>query len=105
MFKLISLLTLFFLIAKNSLAINQDVYEKAKIKAKAEIFKISEIDNFINFLNSYSSNSTIILATSKDIGKPGPLIDKLISEKGNSLHCPLVIINGNLEDKEIEKII
>ena len=31
MFKLISLLTLFFLIAKNSLAINQDVYEKAKI--------------------------------------------------------------------------
>ena len=31
MFKLISLLTLFFLIAKNSLANNQDVYEKAKI--------------------------------------------------------------------------
>ena len=31
MFKLISLLTLFFSIAKNSLAINQDVYEKAKI--------------------------------------------------------------------------
>ena len=60
---------------------------------------------FINFLNSYSSNSTIVLATSKDIGKPGPLIDKLIYEKGNSLHCPLVIINGNLEDKEIEKII
>jgi len=29
----------------------------------------------------------------------------LIYEKGNSLHCPLVIINGNLEDKEIEKII
>ena len=79
--------------------------KKARIKAKAEIFKISEIDNFINFLNSYSSNSTIILATSKDIGKPGPLIDKLIYEKGNSLHCPLVIINGNLEDKEIEKII
>tara|TARA_B100000900_G_scaffold384166_1_gene372771 strand:+ start:2014 stop:2493 length:480 start_codon:yes stop_codon:yes gene_type:complete len=81
------------------------IYNKSKIKAKTEIFKINEIDEFINFLNSYSSNSTIILATSKDIGKPGPLIDKLIYEKGNSLHCPLVVINGNLEDKEIEKII
>ena len=81
------------------------IFEQSKIKAKTEIFKISEIDDFIYFLNSYSSNSTIILATSKDIGKPGPLIDKLIYEKGNSLHCPLVIINGNLEDKEIEKII
>ena len=81
------------------------IFKQSKIKAKTEIFKISEIDEFINFLNSYSSNSTIILATSKDIGKPGPLIDKLIYEKGNSLHCPLVIINGNLEDKEIEKII
>ena len=55
--------------------------------------------------NKYSSNSTVVLATSKDIGKPGPLIDKLIYEKSNSLHCPLVIINGNLEDKQIEKII
>ena len=55
--------------------------------------------------SKYKDNSTIILATSKDIGKPGPLIDKLIYEKSNSLHCPLVIINGNLEDKEIEKII
>jgi hypothetical protein len=81
------------------------IFKKSKIKAKSEIFKINEIDDFINFLNSYSSNSTIVLATSKDIGKPGPLIDKLIYEKGNSLHCPLVIINGNLEDKEIEKII
>ena len=81
------------------------IFKTSKIKAKSEIFKISEIDDFINFLNSYSSNSTIVLATSKDIGKPGPLIDKLIYEKGNSLHCPLVIINGNLEDKEIEKII
>ena len=81
------------------------IFKTSKIKAKSEIFKISEIDDFINFLNSYSSNSTIVLATSKGIGKPGPLIDKLIYEKGNSLHCPLVIINGNLEDKEIEKII
>jgi hypothetical protein len=81
------------------------IFKTSKIKAKSEIFKINEIDDFINFLNSYSSNSTIVLATSKDIGKPGPLIDKLIYEKGNSLHCPLVIINGNLEDKEIEKII
>ena len=76
-----------------------------KIKAKSEIFKYNEIDEFISFLNKYSSNSTIILATSKDIGKPGPLIDKLIYEKSNSLHCPLVIINGNLDDKDIEKII
>ena len=81
------------------------IFEQSKIKAKTEIFKISEIDDFINFLNSYSSNSTIILATSKDIGKPGPLIDKLIYEKRNTLHCTLVIITGNLEDKEIEKII
>ena len=77
----------------------------SKIKAKSEIFKYNEIDEFISFLNKYSSNSTIILATSKDIGKPGPLIDKLIYEKSNSLHCPLVIINGNLDDKDIEKII
>ena len=81
------------------------ILNSSKIKAKSEIFKYNEIDEFINFLNKYSSNSTIVLATSKDIGKPGPLIDKLIYEKSNSLHCPLVIINGNLEDKQIEKII
>ena len=81
------------------------ILDRSKIKAKSEIFKYNEIDEFINFLNKYSSNSTVVLATSKDIGKPGPLIDKLIYEKSNSLHCPLVIINGNLEDKQIEKII
>ena len=81
------------------------ILKKSKIKANAEIFKINEIDNFIEFLNKYSSNSTIILATSSDIGKPGPLIDKLIYEKNNSLLCPLVVINGNLQDEEIEKII
>jgi len=57
------------------------IFKKLKIKADAEIFKINEIDNFIDFLNKYSSNSTIILATSSDIGKPGPLIDKLVYEK------------------------
>ena len=76
----------------------------SKIKANAEIFKMNDIDDFISFLNKYSSNSTIVLATSNDIGKPGPLIDKLIYEKSSSLLCPLVIINGNLQDKEIEKI-
>jgi len=81
------------------------IFKKLKIKADAEIFKINEIDNFIDFLNKYSSNSTIILATSSDIGKPGPLIDKLVYEKNNSLLCPLVVINGNLQDDEIEKII
>jgi len=81
------------------------IFKKSKIKADTEIFKINEIDNFIEFLNKYSSNSTIILATSSDIGKPGPLIDKLIYEKNNSLLCPLVVINGNLQDEEIEKII
>ena len=80
-------------------------YENSKIKAQSEIFKMNEIDNFITFLNTYSSNSTIVLATSSDIGKPGPLIDKLIYEKSNTLLCPLVIINGNLQNKEIEKII
>ena len=81
------------------------IFKKLKIKAKSEIFKINEIDSFIDFLNKYSSNSTIILATSSDIGKPGPLIDKLIYEKNNSLLCPLVVINGNLQEEEIEKII
>ena len=85
--------------------VHEFIYKKSKIKAKSEIFKISEIDDFIIFLNKYSSNSTVVLATSSDIGKPGPLIDKLIYEKSNSLMCPLVIINGNLHDKEIEKII
>ena len=85
--------------------VHEFIYENSKIKAQSEIFKMSEIDNFITFLNTYSSNSTIILATSSDIGKPGPLIDKLIYEKSNTLLCPLVIINGNLQNKEIEKII
>ncbi len=85
--------------------VHEFIKKNSKIKTKSEIFKISEIDVFINFLNKYSSNSTIVLATSSDIGKPGPLIDKLIYEKSNSLLCPLVIINGNLKDKEIEKII
>ena len=87
------------------LEVHDFIYKNSKIKANSEIFKINDIDEFINFLNKYSSNSTIVLATSSDIGKPGPLIDKLIYEKSNSLLCPLVIINGNLKDKEIEKII
>ena len=85
--------------------VHEFIFENSKIKARSEIFKMSEIDDFITFLNTYSSNSTIVLATSSDIGKPGPLIDKLIYEKSNSLLCPLVIINGNLQSKEIEKII
>ena len=85
--------------------VHEFIYKNSKIKAQSEIFKMSEIDDFIIFLNTYSSNSTIILATSSDIGKPGPLIDKLIYEKSNTLLCPLVIINGNLQNKEIEKII
>ena len=85
--------------------VHEFIFKNSKIKARSEIFKISEIDDFITFLNTYSSNSTIVLATSSDIGKPGPLIDKLIYEKSNSLLCPLVIINGNLQSQEIEKII
>lgn len=85
--------------------VHEFIYQNSKIKADTEIFKINEIDSFIEFLNKYSSNSTIILATSPDIGKPGPLIDKLIYEKNNTLLCPLVVINGNLKDEEIEKII
>ena len=85
--------------------VHEFIFENSKIKARSEIFKMSEIDDFITFLNTYSSNSTIVLATSSDIGKPGPLIDKLIYEKSNSLLCPLVIINGNLQSQEIEKII
>ena len=85
--------------------VHEFIYQNSKIKADTEIFKINEIDSFIEFLNKYSSNSTIILATSQDIGKPGPLIDKLIYEKNNTLLCPLVVINGNLKDEEIEKII
>ena len=85
--------------------VHEFIFENSKIKARSEIFKMSEIDDFIAFLNTYSSNSTIVLATSSDIGKPGPLIDKLIYEKSNSLLCPLVIINGNLQSQEIEKII
>ena len=84
--------------------VHEYIYKKSKIKAGVEIFKINDIDDFISFLNKYSSNSTIVLATSNDIGKPGPLIDKLIYEKSSSLLCPLVIINGNLQDEEIEKI-
>ena len=85
--------------------VHEFIFKNSKIKARSEIFKMSEIDDFITFLNTYSSNSTIVLATSSDIGKPGPLIDKLIYEKSNSLLCPLVIINGNLQSQEIEKII
>ena len=85
--------------------VHEFIFENSKIKARSEIFKMSEIDDFITFLNKYSSNSTIVLATSSDIGKPGPLIDKLIYEKSNSLLCPLVIINGKLQSQEIEKII
>ena len=88
----------------NHKEVHEYIYKNSKIKASAEIFKINDIDDFISFLNKYSSNSTIVLATSNDIGKPGPLIDKLIYEKSSSLLCPLVIINGNLQDKEIEKI-
>ena len=57
------------------------------------------------YLNDYSSNSTIVLASSTEIGKPGPLIDKLIYEKSNLLKCPLVIISGNLSDNELESIV
>ena len=64
-----------------------------------------DLDGFIKYLNDYSSNSTIVLASSTEIGKPGPLIDKLVYEKSNLIKCPLVIISGNLSDKELESIV
>lgn len=79
--------------------------EKSKIKADSKVFMSDDLDSFINYLNDYSSNSTIVLASSTEIGKPGPLIDKLIYEKSNLLKCPLVIISGNLSDKELESIV
>ena len=59
--------------------------EKSKIKADSKVFMSDDLDRFINYLNNYSSNSTIVLASSTEIGKPGPLIDKLIYEKSNLL--------------------
>lgn len=79
--------------------------ERSKIKADSKVFMSDDLDRFINYLNNYSSNSTIVLASSTEIGKPGPLIDKLIYEKSNLLKCPLVIISGNLSDKELESIV
>ena len=79
--------------------------EKLKIDADSKVFMSDDLDGFIKYLNDYSSNSTIVLASSTEIGKPGPLIDKLIYEKSNLLKCPLVIISGNLSDKELESIV
>ncbi|MDA9655913.1 hypothetical protein N9T31_00635 [Alphaproteobacteria bacterium] len=79
--------------------------EKLKINADSKVFMSDDLDGFIKYLNDYSSNSTIVLASSTEIGKPGPLIDKLIYEKSNLLKCPLVIISGNLSDKELESIV
>ncbi len=79
--------------------------EKSKIKADSKVFMSNDLDGFIRYLNSFSSNSIIVLASSSEIGKPGPLIDKLVYEKSNSLKCPLLIISGNLSDKELESIV
>jgi len=79
--------------------------EKLKIDADSKVFMSDDLDGFIKYINDYSSNSTIVLASSTEIGKPGPLIDKLIYEKSNLLKCPLVIISGNLSDKELESIV
>ena len=79
--------------------------EKLKIDADSKVFMSDDLDGFIKYLNDYSSNSTIVLASSTEIGKPGPLIDKLVYEKSNLLKCPLVIISGNLSDKELESIV
>ena len=79
--------------------------EKLKINADSKVFMSDDLDGFIKYLNDYSSNSTIVLASSTEIGKPGPLIDKLVYEKSNLLKCPLVIISGNLSDKELESIV
>ena len=79
--------------------------KKCKIKADMKVFLSSNLDEFINYLNNFSSNSSIILASSEEIGKPGPLIDKLIYEKSNLLKCPLMIISGSLSDKELGKIV
>lgn len=81
------------------------LHEKIKIKAKSKVFMSDDLDGFIDYLNTYTSNSTIVLASSTEVGKPGPLIDKLIYEKSNSLKCPLVIISGNLTEKELESIV
>lgn len=78
--------------------------EKSKIKANSQIFMSDDLEGFIKYLNDFSSNSTIVLASSTEIGKPGPLIDKLVYEKSNSLKCPLVIISGNLSNKELSGI-
>ncbi len=79
--------------------------EKSKINADSKVFMSDDLDGFIKYLNDYSSNSTIVLASSTEIGKPGPLIDKLVYEKSNLLKCPLVIISGNLSDKELKSIV
>ena len=79
--------------------------EKLKIDADSKVFMSDDLDGFIKYINDYSSNSTIVLASSTEIGKPGPLIDKLVYEKSNLLKCPLVIISGNLSDKELESIV
>ena len=79
--------------------------EKLKINADSKVFMSDDLDGFIKYLNDYSSNSTIVLASSTEIGKPGPLIDKLIYEKSNLLKCHLVIISGNLSNKELESIV
>ena len=79
--------------------------EKLKIDADSKVFMSDDLDGFIKYLNDYSSNSTIVLASSTEIGKPGPLIDKLVYEKSNLLKCPLVIISGNLSNKELESIV
>ena len=78
--------------------------KEAKIKAKMKVFLSSDLDNFIDYLNDFSSNSSIILSSSEEVGKPGPLIDKLIYEKSNLLKCPLMIISGSLSDIELDKI-
>ena len=79
--------------------------EKLKIDADSKVFMSDDLDGFIKYINDYSSNSTIVLASSTEIGKPGPLIDKLVYEKSNLLKCPLVIISGNLSNKELESIV
>jgi nucleotide-binding universal stress UspA family protein len=55
----------------------------------------------VQLLDEEPSISILVLAAGVGHGGPGPIIDQIISKRAASLHLPVTIVPGSLDDAEI----
>jgi len=56
-------------------------------------------------INNESSIRVLVLGVSTETGKPGPLINYIISNGSNECRVPITIVPGNLSDDQIDALV